>query len=264
MDGDGFGGGRGASGGTISGAPGGRALPVRTARPVLVACAHGTRDVRGRTAIGALVAALARATDAVEVRAAYVDVQSPTPAQVLAAVSARPAVLVPLLLSRGYHVAVDLTRAARGAAGPTVVARALGPDDRLAHLVAAGLTARGLDPGDDVRLVAAGSSRADGAHDVTDMADRIGQVLGRSVLPAYLSAADPRVGDVVHENRRRGRRTVAASYLLAPGHFQDRLAASGAEVVTAPLLDPHAAPPEELVRVVLTRYAEAARALERA
>jgi sirohydrochlorin ferrochelatase len=44
-------------------------------------------------------------------------------------------------------------------------------------------------------------------------------------------------------------RVVAASYLLAPGFFHDRVARAGADVVTAPL-----APDDRLVDVVLDRY----------
>jgi sirohydrochlorin ferrochelatase len=254
-----------------TGGPGGAAAPV------LVACAHGTRDPRGRRAVEVFVDAVRRAVDAVrreagwlpagsggaevEVYAAYVDVQDPTPAQVLAAVSGCPAVLVPVLLSTGYHVQVDLPRAARQAAGPTVVAAPLGPDDRLARLVADGCARLGVEPGDDVRLVAAGSSRPAGLADVAEMARRLAAARGDAVRPAYLSAGEPRLADVVAANRAEGRRTVAASYLLAPGFFQDRLEAAGAEVATGPLLDPDAEPPADLVAIVLDRYRAAAGAM---
>jgi hypothetical protein len=42
---------------------------------------------------------------------------------------------------------------------------------------------------------------------------------------------------------------VVASYLLAPGHFHDKLAGAGADVVTAPLL-----PDERIAAVLLDRY----------
>ena len=68
--------------------------------------------------------------------AAYVDVQAPSPEAALAVLPDGSAVLVPLLLSTGYHVQVDLSRAAESARVPTVVAAALGPDDRLVRLLA--------------------------------------------------------------------------------------------------------------------------------
>jgi sirohydrochlorin ferrochelatase len=45
------------------------------------------------------------------------------------------------------------------------------------------------------------------------------------------------------------RHVVVAAYLLAPGHFAGRLAAAGADAVTAPLL-----PDDRVARVLLDRY----------
>ena len=103
--------------------------------PVLVAVAHGTSSAAGRSAIGGLVAAVAARRPDLTVRAAFVDVQPPGPATVLSSLDdAAPARLVPLLLSAGYHVYVDLAEAAAAVPG-TTVAPALGPDDRLAGLL---------------------------------------------------------------------------------------------------------------------------------
>jgi sirohydrochlorin ferrochelatase len=74
------------------------------------------------------------------------------------------------------------------------------------------------------------------------------------VSVGYGSAAEPTVPDAVVAARAAGApRVVAASYLLAPGHFHDRIAESGADVVTAPL-----APDRRLVDLVLDRYTAAA------
>jgi hypothetical protein len=42
---------------------------------------------------------------------------------------------------------------------------------------------------------------------------------------------------------------VLAAYLLAPGHFHDKLGGAGADTVTAPLL-----PDERIAAVLLDRY----------
>jgi hypothetical protein len=42
---------------------------------------------------------------------------------------------------------------------------------------------------------------------------------------------------------------VLAAYLLAPGHFHDKLALAGADAVTAPLL-----PDDRIAAVLLDRY----------
>lgn len=262
--------------------------------PVLIACAHGTRDPAGRRAVERLVAALGEGADVI---AAYVDVQRPTPQEALAAAGGRPAVLLPLLLSAGYHVEVDLARAARQAGGACVVADPLGPHPLLvpplvaslaasptAHLTTALRAATGpagrpgaaagtppappdapLAPSDDdIRLVAAGSSRPTGGRDVAAMAGLLAADLGRPVRPAYLSAADPLLRDVVAADRSAGRRTIAVSYLLAPGFFQRRLAAAGASAHTTALLHPDAEPPAQLVELARLRYGDAARRLSRA
>ena len=51
------------------------------------------------------------------------------------------------------------------------------------------------------------------------MAARLAAQLGRDVRPAYLSAADPLLADVVAANRAAGRRTVALSYPVSYTHL---------------------------------------------
>src|SRR5947209_9421804 len=95
--------------------------------PVLVACSHGTGDVTGRHAVQGLVAGLAVARPQVQVSEAFVDVQQPEVADVVRTVTdaGEQAVVVPLLLSTGYHVEVDIRRAVQGR--PAAAAVALGP-----------------------------------------------------------------------------------------------------------------------------------------
>lgn len=222
--------------------------------PVLVATAHGTSSPAGRSAIGGLVAAVAARRPDLSVRAAFVDVQPPDPTAVLASLSGpAPARLVPLLLSAGYHVFVDLTRAAGSVPG-TTVAPALGPDDRLAELLRRRLLASGLCDDDVVVLAAAGSSQSSAVDDCRTVAAALSLALGRPVTPGFLSAAEPKLADVVAAQRIPGRRVVVATYLLAPGFFADLAARSGADVVTPPLLVPGEPPPGELVDIVVERY----------
>jgi sirohydrochlorin ferrochelatase len=70
------------------------------------------------------------------------------------------------------------------------------------------------------------------------------------VTTGYGSAAQPAVPDAIAAARRAGaERVVVASYLLAPGHFHDKLAGAGADCVTGPLL-----PDERIAAVLLDRY----------
>lgn len=221
--------------------------------PVLVACSHGTASPEGQRAVSGLVSAVAARRPDLDVRAAFVDVQDPSPAEVLTELSGRPARLVPLLLSAGYHVFVDLTEAAASAESATV-SPALGPDDRLARLLHARLEQSGVRPGDRVVLAAAGSSEPSAVADCATVARALGHLVGRPVTAAYLSAAQPRVAETVAALHDSPGRVVVATYLLAPGFFADLAARSGADVVTAPLLLPDEQPPEPLVDIVLERY----------
>ena len=222
--------------------------------PVLVAVAHGTSSAAGRSAIGGLVAAVAARRPDLTVRVAFVDVQPPGPGAVLSSLDdAAPARLVPLLLSAGYHVYVDLTGAAAAVPG-TTVAPALGPDDRLAGLLLRRLEAAGLRDDDVVVLGAAGSSQASAVRDCEQVAAALGRLIRRRVITGYLSAAEPKLADAVAAQRLPGRRVVVATYLLAPGFFADLAARSGADIVTPPLLLPHEPAPAELVDVVVERY----------
>lgn len=227
--------------------------------PVLVACSHGTASRDGQSAVAGLVAAVRSRRPDLDVRAAFVDVQEPSPSGVLAQLSGRPARLVPLLLSAGYHVFVDLTEAA--ATSPTAtVTPALGPDDRLADLLRDRLEQSGLRADDRVVLAAAGSSEASAVTDCATVATALGRLIGSPVTAAYLSAADPRVADAVAALRHTPGRVVVATYLLAPGFFADLAARSGADVVTAPLLLPDESPADALVDIVLERYGQQAEA----
>lgn len=229
------------------------------APPVLVAASHGTASPAGRAAVAALVDAVAARRPDLDVRPSFVDVQHPDPSAVLASLpEGRRARLVPLLLSAGYHVFVDLTEAAAAAPG-TTVAPALGPDARLAAQLARRLEAVGLREDDVVVLGAAGSSEASAVRDCELVAAQLADVIAHGVTVGYLSAAQPRLADAVAGQRVPGRRVVVATYLLAPGFFADLAGRSGADVVTPPLLLADEPPADDLVDIVLERYEAAVR-----
>ncbi len=230
-----------------------RGGPLREGH-VLVACAHGTRNPTGRRLVAELALAARALRPGLTTTAAFVDVQPPTVVDVVAGLTAegRPAVVVPLLLSGGYHVHVDIAGAV-AASDSAVAARPLGPDARLAAVLHDRLVQAGADPRDPltaVVLAAAGSSDPRSVADVEDTADLLQRSWAGPVTTGYGSAAQPPVPDAVAAARRGGaERVVVASYLLAPGHFHGRLAEAGADVVTAPLL-----PDERIAAVLLDRY----------
>lgn len=228
---------------------------------ILVACAHGTSNAEGRAAILAVIEQIRAARPGLTVLDAYVDVHGPELPDVVAGLPAEArAVVVPLLLSVGYHVKVDIARAAASRPG-TLAAGPLGPDERLADLLATRLNEAGLGADDAVVLAAAGSSNPQAAHSVDALADMLRHRIPNRVLPGYGASASPSVPEAVAELRAEEARpadagpaadavrVLIASYLLAPGYFHDQLAKAGADAVAAPLL-----PAPVIAQIALDRF----------
>jgi sirohydrochlorin ferrochelatase len=234
----------------------------------LLVAAHGTRSPEGTATTQAFVAALARARPDVPVSLCFLDVAAPSLRDALDATDARPVVVVPLLLSAGYHVATDIPEVVAGR--PAVrVAGHLGPDpaiiaavaDRLAEARSAerggtlqarsaerGRTAAARSAERGTALAAIASSRAAGHAEVDEaarlLADRLGEPV--SVLPLGDDLAT-RVAALPEQ-------TDAAVYLLAEGGFLTglRTAMTGLGVVAEPI-GVHPA----VVSLVWNRYDEA-------
>ncbi|XAO70519.1 CbiX/SirB N-terminal domain-containing protein [Diaminobutyricibacter sp. McL0608] len=189
---------------------------------------------------------------------AFVDVQEPDVRETISGIRHDQEVtIVPLLLSAGYHVKVDLAAAAdpKGAVGVTA---ALGPDARLVALLARRLHEAGLRDGDRVVLAAAGSSDPSAVADCHVMGHLLAAQLRRPVAVSFISAAEPRVPEAVASMRAAGSGRVAvASYLLAPGYFATLAASAGADLTSAPLLADGSEPPRELVDIVVQLFDEA-------
>jgi sirohydrochlorin ferrochelatase len=215
---------------------------VGAGAPALLAVAHGTRTAAGQAQIRDLAARVAARRPGLVVRLAYVDVQRPTVPAAVSTVDG-PVVAVPLLLTAGYHVRVDIPAGLDGSGA--VTSRPLGPDPRLVDLLAYGVVAAG--PADAVVLAAAGSSDPRARAEV----DAVARTLGAHV--GYAATSTPRVPDVVEALRAKGfRHVVIAAYLLAGGLFHRSLHRAGADAVTPPL-----ATYPELPDLVLDRYDEA-------
>ncbi|MDQ0619980.1 sirohydrochlorin chelatase [Arthrobacter globiformis] len=247
--------------------------------PILIACAHGTSNAQGAAEVNALRDAIAALRPGLDVREAYVDVQQPDLVDVVAGLPEDPAaasvvtadgtagasaVVVPLLLSVGYHVKVDIAKAVKSRPG-TAAAAPLGPDPRLAALLDQRLREAGVTDNDSIVLAAAGSSNPNAAVSVEELADQLRALRSNRVVPAYGASAKPSVPEAVAMLREEaaggagagesaggvsvGGRVVVASYLLAPGFFHDQLAKAGADLVTEPLL-----PSPVLAEIALERY----------
>lgn len=237
----------------------------------LVLAAHGTRDPAGEVVIEQLAdrvrAALRESahpvgrvrTSGPAVRVAYADVRGPSVADVLAARRSAPAVVVPAFLAAGYHVRVDVPEQIAASGHPSaVLAAPLGPAPELLGALVDRLRCAGYRPGDRVVLAAAGSSDPRALVDVHDAVYALGVRLGGPVRLGFAATATPSVSDAVASIRAAdpSARVAVASWLLAPGLFQRRLAAAGADVVADPL-GVHA----QVVDVIVQRYAAAARSV---
>ncbi|MGO1236296.1 MAG: sirohydrochlorin chelatase [Microbacterium gubbeenense] len=213
--------------------------------PTLVCCSHGTASLPGRAVISGIARRAAEILDVPHAET-YVDVQHPRVDEVVAALPG-PSIVVPLLLSPGFHTQVDIGRAvAEGT--DAVAAQTLGPHPALAAILAERV--RALGPADAVVLAAAGSSRPESAACVREMRDALAELVDLPVSVGFAYGATPRAADAVSAARAAGaRQVVVASYVLAPGHFADLVAAAGADAVTAPVgTDPRVA------EIVAERY----------
>jgi sirohydrochlorin ferrochelatase len=219
----------------------------------LVLVAHGTRKQRGVAMVGDLaqrVSAMLGQT----VHVSFVDVLGPRPSEVLAGTPDEPVTLVPAFLSRGYHVTSDIPAHVEASGHPDVtVTEALGPGPQLVRVLADRLIESGWRRDDSVILAAAGTSDPTAQRDLHMMATWLSAITGSRVELAFAATGLPRVPEAVAAmRRRRPGRVVVASYLLSEGLFQDRLRASGADVVTEPL-GTHPG----LVRLIANRFRRA-------
>ncbi|MDX6328383.1 MAG: hypothetical protein QOI83_766, partial [Streptomycetaceae bacterium] len=163
------------------------------------------------------------------------------------------AVLVPLLLGRGYHVKQDLPQAlARAPHLQGHIAAPLGPHPLLAE--AGYRHGHRTSPRSAVILAAAGSRDPDSARDTDQAAALLSARLGGiPVLPAFASAGGATVADSVRVLTSRGHHRIAlASYFTAPGRFATETAAAAPWLTAAPL-GAHPA----MARLVLDRYDQA-------
>jgi sirohydrochlorin ferrochelatase len=211
--------------------------------PTLLAVAHGSKHPAATATIRALAGEVERLAPVLDIQVAFVQDAEPKLSDALDA-AGPDVVIVPLLLSTGYHLTNDIAGAATAmdtaiTTGATVaprVAGPLGPDPLLVTALTGRLAEAGVPGNAPVVLAAAGSSVPDAADQVQAQADLLAAERGAPVSVGYAAADQPTVADAVSDLRAQtGSPVAVASYLLAPGHFHDRLSDSGANWVTAPL-----------------------------
>jgi len=234
--------------------------------PTLLAVAHGSRHPAAATTIRGLARQVERLAPVLDIQVAFVQHAAPSLPEALDA-AGPDVVIVPLLLSNGYHLAADIAGAATAmdtaitatGQGPRVTGP-LGPDPLLVTALTGRIAEAGVPDGTPLVLAAAGSSDPQAAKEVQAQADLLGNELGVPVTVGFAAAGRPTVGDAVADLRARtGQPVAVAAYLVAPGQFHDRLTESGADWVTAPLAD-HPAVAALIIDRYRTNRAPAARA----
>ncbi|MGI5375213.1 sirohydrochlorin chelatase [Streptomyces sp. CA-251387] len=212
--------------------------------PALVVVAHGSRDPRALSTVSALLDKVRELRPTLPVRLGHIELNDPLLPDTLAALGDREAILVPLLLSRGYHIKRDIPEMAAESGVRARVAGALGPHPLLVEALYARLVEAGWRTGMDdatrrasaVVLAAAGSRDPESKVDTGRTAQLLADRLGVPVVPAYATTAAPTVPDALRALAARGRTRVAiASYFTAPGRFATECAEAAPWLASAPL-----------------------------
>ncbi|MFD7693399.1 sirohydrochlorin chelatase [Streptomyces sp. NPDC059805] len=216
----------------------------RPSLPALVVVAHGSRDPRALRTVTALLDEVRALRPGLPVHLGHIELNEPLLADTLATLGDREAILVPLLLGRGYHIKRDIPETVAASRVHGRVAGALGPHPLLAEALHARLTEAGWRTPDDeagrrttaVVLAAAGSRDPESKVDTARTARLLAARLGVPVVPAYATTASPSVPDALAALAARGRTRVAvASYFTAPGRFATQCADQAPWIASAPL-----------------------------
>lgn len=217
----------------------------------LIVLAHGSPDPRGVQGVHALALRVS-ATAGLEVHAAFLDHAEPTLVQVAEELARRGlgrAIVVPLFLSRAFHVRVDVPAAVTKASDASGLELALTPPLGLVDEWREAIDA--LVPAGDLVLATAGTSSATAQQDLRDFAAAWSESRGSRVVVAYASQAAPTVDEAIEQLQIDAIGEVSvASLVLFDGVLPDRIRESAGErLCTAPLDRTPA-----LAEVVLQRY----------
>ncbi|WP_083889193.1 sirohydrochlorin chelatase [Nocardia pneumoniae] len=232
--------------------------------PALIAVAHGSRDPRSAATVAAVVAAVATARPDIDVRTAFLDLNTPSVEQVVDSLAAQGhthAVVTPLLLGSAFHARVDLP-------GLLGAARTRYPQLRLTQADVLGsdalligalrdrvLAARAVEHASanrriGVAVAAVGSSSAAANARTAEVAARLAARTGW-LTEICFATTEPSVLEAIPRLHARGAdHVVVAPWFLSPGLLTDRLLHAAPEAVHTDVLGPHPA----LTAVILDRY----------
>jgi sirohydrochlorin ferrochelatase len=235
-------------------------------RDTVLLVARGSADPRAGAAVAALARAVGAARPGLRVRPAYLEHEVPALGAALtreAGLGLRRAVLVPLLLTAGYHagvrLAAQLGRPTHGPTVPVLVTPVLGPadaeEDRTVRDALVATLAHLLAPGADAVVVAASGTRASRAlRGVELVAAGLARCTGLACRIGYVTGGGPGVGAAVGAARAGGAARVAvAAYLLSWGSYHDFVVAQAIAAGAMAVAQPLTGAPSLLAHTVLAR-----------
>ena len=194
----------------------------------LVLTAHGSRDPRSGANAEAVADGLAAMRPDLDVRLAFLELNTPSFADVLAGLpDSRRAVVAPLLLASAYHARLDIPKQIADAGAHGIrQADVLGEDERLVAVLRERLVDIGVSPLDDdlgVMVVAIGSSNLAANARTSKVAARLASgTQWACATTAFATRPEASVARAADQLRRRGaRRLVIAPWFLAPGLITD-------------------------------------------
>lgn len=194
----------------------------------LVLTAHGSRDPRSGANAEAVADRLAMLRPDLDVRLAFLELNTPSFAEVLAGLpDSRRAVVAPLLLASAYHARLDIPRQIADARAHGIrQADVLGEDERLVAVLRERLVEVGVSPLDDdlgVMVVAIGSSNLAANARACKVSARLAAgTQWAGATTAFATRPEASVARAADQLRRRGsRRLVIAPWFLAPGLITD-------------------------------------------
>ena len=211
--------------------------------PRLLLVAHGTRSAAGSLTTHRLATAVSAARPELRVDLCYLDVAEPSLPAALAAAPELPTVVVPVLLSTGYHVERDIPSAVANFPNATV-ARHLGPHHLLTRALADRLSEAGGRPGVATVLVGAGSTLPSAAAELGEAGRLLAEHLDAEVVVCTMA------DDLASVRATSSTPRQVATYLLAEGRFTEDLQNAFTDELVAAPIGTHAA----LVELILLRY----------
>lgn len=181
--------------------------------PSLLLVAHGSSDPAASASVLAVRDRLRSLQPEIACTAGFLEKARPSAPESLATLP-RPVVLVPFLLTAGFHARVDIVSLITD---DVVAADVLGDDPALLAIAADRLGDR---PG-SVVLATAGTSDAEVNATTVRYAERLSEQLQRPVLAGFATAAEPTVQQAISSLTPP---VIVLRWLLSPGRFADRIA----------------------------------------